>query len=150
MLKSDNEVPILRQKEGVLSVSNSRPVTGPWGVRHLRLVTEESSDDTPGGHLPWPGTRPLKGRLPTRPPAQGEVEIPISRSTDLSIGSLAPAPHPTDDFPCAAGQPGFAASCERMSKICQRIAEGYYNSPEVLDAVARRIVCSGALRGNLR
>jgi hypothetical protein len=78
------------------------------------------------------------------------VEIPISRSTDLSIGALAPAQYTRDDFPCGADRPGFAASCERMSKICQRIAEGYYNSPEVLDAVARRIVCSGALRGNLR
>ena len=68
-----------------------------------------------------------------------ELEVPIlpERDAAASVGS-------------AALQGASAASADlmfdRMAEICARIADGQYNSDEILDAVARRIVESGALR----
>jgi hypothetical protein len=48
-------------------------------------------------------------------------------------------------LPAAHSEQSDDALFDRLASICRRIAEGYYNSDEVLSAVARRISENGVL-----
>ena len=109
--------------------------------RHLRLVEDEDRKNSKEFPIPL-GRFTRKVRPVERRRVNGDVEVPISHSTDLSDAEPGITPISVAQIP---SQRGGQAPYSQLAEICKRIAEGYYNSPEVLDKVARRIIESGFL-----
>ncbi len=110
--------------------------------RQLQLIETESEEkDIPP---PTPALRRRISRTPLRAVnrIRFEKEVRISPALDGSsrLNSVG-----------AARQGAIAAIgadralFDRLAAICEKIANGYYNGPDVLNTVARRIVASGEL-----
>jgi hypothetical protein len=113
--------------------------------RHLRLVSmADSRNDKIDSSVPrLPAARRPARRTPARPIVQirHEAEIPIKPSRDAAVGRRSVhAPMSAEE------RESHEVTFDRLAAICERIASGHYNTTEVLDVVARRLVESGALQ----